>query len=95
MKSTLFENLMHVPLFLILCWALYRKFVSTKPISAHISVPLRLIRLMLIISVVGLLAACTDSDPLAVASGPLFPLNIGQWQPTPQELAAVPVIADR
>jgi len=44
---------------------------------------------------VGLLAGCSGSDPLAVASGPLFPLNAGHWQPTPQDLAAAPVVANR
>jgi Outer membrane lipoprotein virB7 len=37
----------------------------------------------------GLLGGCANS-PLAVATGPLFPLNPGYWQPTPQDLAAPP-----
>ncbi|WP_373318357.1 type IV secretion system lipoprotein VirB7 [Acidocella aminolytica] len=30
-----------------------------------------------------------------MASGPLFALNAGHWQPTPRDLAAPPKVADR
>jgi hypothetical protein len=50
---------------------------------------------LLILLTVGGLAGCSDPDALAVASGPLFPLNAGHWQPTPQDLAAPPVVVDR
>ena len=39
-----------------------------------------------------LLSGCTNPDPLAVASGPLYPLNVGYWHPTPQDLSAPPPV---
>jgi hypothetical protein len=80
---------------LILLWAAYRKYVSKKPFPAILAVPGRLFRLLLIIITFGLLVGCSNPDPLAVASGPVFALNAGHWQPTPQDLATPPKIADR
>lgn len=42
---------------------------------------------LLFIALLGF-AGCANTDPLAVASGPVFALNAGHWQPTPQDLAA-------
>jgi len=39
-----------------------------------------------------LLSGCANPDPLAVASGPLYPLNVGYWHPTPQDLSAPPPV---
>ncbi|MDE8344221.1 MAG: type IV secretion system lipoprotein VirB7 [Acidocella sp.] len=89
------NNLIHLPVLLILLWAVYRKFFSKKPLPAILAVPGRLFRLLLIIITFGLLAGCSNPDPLAVASGPVFALNAGHWQPTPQDLAAPPQIANR
>jgi hypothetical protein len=89
------NNLIHLPVLLFLLWAVYRKFVSKKPLPAILAVPGRLFRLLLIIITFGLLAGCSNPDPLAVASGPVFALNAGHWQPTPQDLAAPPKVADR
>jgi hypothetical protein len=89
------NNLIHLPFLLVLFWAIYRKFVSKKPLPAILTIPGRLFRLLLIIITFGLLAGCSNPDPLAVASGPLFALNSGHWQPAPQDLAAPPKIADR
>lgn len=89
------NNLIHLPLLLILIWIVYRKFFSKKPLPAILTVPGRLLRFLLIIVTFGLLAGCSNPDPLAVASGPLFALNAGHWQPTPQDLAASPKVADR
>ncbi len=47
---------------------------------------------LLFIALLGF-AGCANTDPLAVASGPVFALNAGHWQPTPQDLAAPPVVA--
>ncbi|MDE2342141.1 MAG: type IV secretion system protein VirB7 [Betaproteobacteria bacterium] len=52
-------------------------------------------RLLLIIITFGLLAGCSNPDPLAVASGSVFALNAGHWQPTPQDLSSPPKIVDR
>lgn len=89
------NSLVHLPLLFILLWAIYRKFISKKPLPAILAVPGRLFRLLLIIITFGLLAGCSNPDPLAVASGPLFALNTGHWQPTKQDLAAPPKVADR
>jgi hypothetical protein len=76
-------------------WLLYRKFVSSKPLPAIISVPGRVMKVILVVITFGLLAGCSNPDPLAVASGPVFALNAGHWQPTPQDLAAPPKVAAR
>lgn len=89
------NNVIHLPVLLFLFWAAYRKFVSKKPLPAILAVPGRLFRLLLIIITFGLLAGCSNSDPLAVASGPLFALNAGHWQPTPRDLSAPPKVSDR
>ena len=51
--------------------------------------------IIIVVATFGLLAGCSNPDPLAVASGPLFALNAGHWQPTPKDLSAPPVVADR
>lgn len=89
------DNLIHLPVLLFLIWAAYRKFFSAKPLPAILAIPGRALRLLLILVTLGLLAGCADPDPLAVAFGPLFPLNPSHWQPTPQNLAAPPSVVDR
>ena len=89
------NNLVHLPLLLILLWAVYRKFISRRPLPAILAVAGRVLRLLLIISTFGLLAGCSNPDPHAVASGPLFALNAGHWQPTQQDLATPPEVTDR
>ena len=76
-------------------WILYRKFVSTKPLPSTLRVAGKLVKLCLVLITFGLLAGCSNPDPLAVASGPLFALNAGHWQPTPRDLAAPPKVVDR
>jgi len=94
-NGEMLENISHVPVLLVLCWAIYRKFYSKKPVPAVIAVPIRVIRVILIILTFGLLAGCSNPDPLAVASGPVFALNAGHWQPTQQDLAAPPAVTDK
>jgi len=89
------NNLIHLPVLIFLLWAAYRKLVSKKPLPAILAVPGRLLRLLLIVITFGLLAGCSNPDSLAVASGPIFALNAGHWQPTPQDLAAPPQIVSR
>jgi hypothetical protein len=93
--AQILDNLIHLPVLLVLIWAIYRRFFSTKPLPAVLAVPGRAFRLLLILVSLGLLAGCSPSDPLAVASGTVFPLNSGHWQPTPQDLAAPPSVAGR
>ena len=95
LRDNVINNLVHLPLLLILVWALYGKFVSHKPLPSIIALPVPLIRMLLVIITCGLLAGCSNPDPLAVASGPVFALNAGNWQPTPQDLAAPPPVVDR
>jgi hypothetical protein len=76
-------------------WILYRKFVSTKPLPSTLRVAGKLVKLCLVLITCGLLAGCSNPDPLAVASGPLFALNAWHWQPTPRDLAAPPKVADQ
>ena len=83
----------YLPCASFLGWSLYRKFVSSKPVPAIVASPIRALRVLLIIVTFGLLAGCANTDPLAVASGPVFALNTGHWQPTSQDLAAPPVVA--
>ena len=72
-----------------------RVLISKKPLPGLLAGPGRLPRFILVLLTFGLLVGCANSDPLAVASGPLFPLNSGHWQPTPQDLAAPPSVVDR
>jgi hypothetical protein len=74
-------------------WVIFRLYISSEPRPAIISMPLRVFRILLIIATFGVLGGCTNPDPLAVAAGPIFALNAGHWQPSPQDLAAVPVVA--
>ena len=76
-------------------WILYRRFVSSKPLSGILGFACKFIKFCLVLITFGLLAGCSNPDPLAVASVPLFALNVGHWQPTPQDLAAPPKVADR
>lgn len=39
------------------------------------------------------LGACSSSHELAVAKGPVFALNAGRWQPSPQDLALIKTTA--
>nr|ABD75148.1 type IV secretion protein VirB7 [Sinorhizobium saheli] len=32
------------------------------------------------------LAACQTTDKTATRMGPVFPMNVGHWQPTPSDL---------
>lgn len=94
-KETIIENLSHIPVFLFLCWAVYRKFFSPKPLPAVIAVPIRVVRIILVVVTFGLLAGCSNPDPLAVANGPVFALNTNAWQPAPQQLAAPPLVTNK
>ena len=51
------------------------------------SAPFRLLRFLALLVFVGL-AGCASHEKLAVASGPVFPLNPDHWQAAPVDLAA-------
>ena len=88
---TILENITHIPLLALLYWAVYRKFVSSKPLPALLAAPARVLKVFLFIALLGF-AGCTDTDPLAVASGPVFALNVGHWQPSSLDLTVPPAI---
>jgi len=92
-EKNLVDNLAHLPVLLFLLWAIYRRYGSKKPLPTILAAPIRVLQMVLLLVTLGLLAGCADSDPLAVASGPVFPLNAGHWQPAPQDLAAPPPVA--
>jgi hypothetical protein len=94
-RNDIFQVCVQIPTALFWLWALHRKFWSRKPLPWVMVFPARIFMFCLIVLTLGLLAGCANPDPLAVASGPLFPLNPGHWQPTPQDLAAPPVVADK
>jgi hypothetical protein len=74
-------------------WVIYRGIFSKKPILV---VGLgRVLRFVVVIMTFGLLAGCSNPDPLAVASGPIFALNTGHWQPTLQDLTAPPTVIQK
>ncbi len=75
-------------------WAASRRFYSVKPLPGLFAIPGRIFKFCLMLTMLGLLMGCSDGDPLAEASGPLFPLNVGHWQPTTQDLAAPPSVSD-
>jgi hypothetical protein len=76
-------------------WVFYRGVLSKRPKPALIVGLGRVLRFVLVIMTFGLLSGCSNPDPLAVASGPLFALNVGHWQPAPQDLAAPPAVVQK
>jgi hypothetical protein len=92
-KQEILSVIFQASVFVFWGWIVFRAFVSSKPTRAIITVPFRVFRILLIIATFGVLGGCTNSDPLAVATGPVFALNVGHWQPAPQDLAATPVVA--
>jgi hypothetical protein len=75
-------------------WFIYRAVVSKKPKPAVVVGFARLVRFVLVILTFGLLSGCSNPDPLTVASGPVFQLNPGHWQPAPQDLAGPPAVTN-
>jgi outer membrane biogenesis lipoprotein LolB len=51
-----------------------------------------MLRFMFLAVAALVLTACANGEPLARAQGPLFALNPGQWQPTPQDLSQPPMV---
>lgn len=87
-------NITHIPLLALLSWAVSRKFVSAQPLPALLAKPARVFKFFLFVVLLGL-AGCANTDPLATASGPVFALNAGHWQPSPQDLTVPPLIPNQ
>jgi hypothetical protein len=84
--ETFVTNLLHLPLLVLLAWAVWRKR-RTRLDGQGAFDPLRIFKLVAVIALLGL-GGCASHEKLAVASGPAFPLNPDHWQATPADLAA-------
>jgi Outer membrane lipoprotein virB7 len=76
-------------------WVIYRGLFSMRPRPILITGLGRVLRFVAVITTIGLLAGCSNTDPLAVASGPIFALNTGHWQPAPQDLIDPPTVIQK
>lgn len=63
------------------------RLLGIRGLAGLFSAPFRLLRFLALLVFVGL-AGCANHEKLAVASGPVFPLNPDHWQATPSDLAA-------
>jgi Outer membrane lipoprotein virB7 len=68
----------------------YSEFFSRWQRPFPLRRPSTFLSLGVVLVTLGFLAGCANPDPLAIATGPVFPLNSGYWQPTSQDLAAPP-----
>ena len=79
------SNLLHLPFLVLLVWLAWRKW--HVPNNGRWHDPFRLFKLVALVALLGLVG-CASHEKLAVASGPVFPLNPDHWQATPSDLAA-------
>lgn len=84
------DTIVRLPTAAFLLWLLHRHFVARRTLPSPVRLPIKAAGLSLVIATIGLLGGCANPDPLAVASGPLYQLNTGYWQPAPQDLSAPP-----
>lgn len=63
------------------------RFLGIRGLARLFTAPFRLVRFLALLVFVGL-AGCANHEKLAIASGPVFPLNPDHWQATPTDLAA-------
>ena len=82
----------HVPFAIVLAWLAYRRFCQGRTMPRIVAIPFAGFRVLALIGLATMLAGCADSEPLAVASGPVFQLNPGHWLPSKEALAAPPVV---
>lgn len=47
-------------------------------------------RILALVFLLAALAACAGGDPPPQASGPVLPMNVGQWNPTAADLQPLP-----
>ncbi len=94
MMLNLLDFATRIPMIVFLLWLLYRKFVAKRPMPGFIAGPGRALSVLVLFALLGF-AGCTNSDPLAVASGPVFALNPGHWQPLPQDLTVPEQVSNR
>lgn len=81
------SNLLHLPLLAFFIWLVWRKYRLQRDGAQVALDPLRFFKWAAILALLGL-AGCASHEKLAVASGPVFPLNPDHWQATPSDLAA-------
>ena len=67
----------------------------SMPLKRLSALSARIFWFFLVLAAIGTLIGCSNTDPLAVASGAVFPLNTSHWQPTAVDLAGPPVASSR
>jgi hypothetical protein len=87
---SLTTEVVRAPLVVTLIWIAYRRVQQGEAAPRVLAGPFAAFRVLALIGLAAALAGCSNSDPLAVASGPVFQLNPGHWQPSRQALAAPP-----
>lgn len=90
--QSLAAALVHVPIVVLLAWLVCHPFRESRSTPGALAFPFRAFRVVALVGLAAMLAGCANTDPLAVASGPVFQLNPGHWQPSKQALAAPPTI---
>ena len=88
-----FHLMMKLPILLLLIFLLIRHFRIGRAVNGSGTVA-RVGATLLFIALLGF-AGCANTDPLATASGPVFALNAGHWQPSPQDLTVPPLIPNQ
>jgi hypothetical protein len=84
-----FHLMMKLPILLLLIFLLIRHFRNGGAVKGSGTVA-RVGAILLFVALLGF-AGCANTDPLATASGPVFALNAGHWQPSPQDLTVPPL----
>jgi hypothetical protein len=86
-------GIVHVPFPAFLVWLACPPHRQKRLRIGAFAAPRKAFRVLALMGLAAALAGCANADPLAVASGPVFPLNPGHWQPSRQALVAPPTIA--
>jgi len=85
--------MMKLPILLLLIFLLIRHFRNGRALNG-IGTVKRIGTTLLFIALIGF-AGCANTDPLATASGAVFALNAGHWQPSPADLTIPPAASNQ
>jgi len=80
--------MMKLPVIGLALWTVWRVIIQRRPISL-VAVPWGVLRWFFLIALLSF-SGCSSMQKPAEAKGPLFALNPGHWQPTPQDLKDQP-----